>query len=41
MDLQIQELKNSITEEVTLKNYKLVQFVEKETNQMKDELNIN
>jgi len=38
MELQIQELKNSIMEEVILKNYKLLQFVEKEMNQLKDEL---
>jgi hypothetical protein len=40
MDLQIQELKNSIMEEVILKNYKLLQFVEKEMNQMKDEIKL-
>ena len=37
MDLQIQELRNSIMEEVILKNYKLLQFVEKEMNQLKEE----
>jgi hypothetical protein len=40
MDLQIQELKNSIMEEIILKNYKLSQFVEKEMSQMKDEINL-
>ena len=37
MDLQIQDLKNSRMEEVILKNYKLLQFVEKEMNQLKEE----
>ena len=37
MDLQIQELRNSIMEEVILKNYKLIQYVEKEMNQLKDD----
>jgi hypothetical protein len=40
MDLQIQELRNSIMEEVILKNYKLLQFVEKEMNQLKDEIKL-
>jgi hypothetical protein len=40
MDLSIQELKNSIIEEVTLKNYKLLQYVEKEMNQMKEEIKL-
>jgi hypothetical protein len=40
MDLQIQELKNSIMEEVILKNYKLLQFVENEMNKLKDEMNL-
>lgn len=37
MDLQIQELKNSIMEEVILKNYKLLQFVENEIKLLKDD----
>ena len=37
MDLQIQDLKNSIMEEVILKNYKLLQFVEKEMTQLKED----
>ena len=37
MDLQIQELRNSIMEEVILKNYKLLQFVENEMKQLKEE----
>ncbi len=40
MDLQNQELRNSIMEEVILKNYKLLQFVEKEMNQLKDEIKL-
>jgi hypothetical protein len=40
MDLQNQELKNSIMEEVILKNHKLLQFVEKEMNQIKDEIKL-
>ena len=34
------DLRNSIMEEVILKNYKLLQFVEKEMNQMKDEIKL-
>ncbi len=37
MDLQIQELRNSIMEEVILKNYKLLQFVENEIKLLKDD----
>ncbi len=37
MDLQNQELRNSIMEEVILKNYKLLQFVENEMKQLKGE----
>jgi hypothetical protein len=37
MELQIQELRNSIMEEVILKNYKLLQFVENEMKQLKEE----
>jgi hypothetical protein len=37
MDLQIQELRNSIMEEVILKNYKLLQYVENEMKQLKEE----
>jgi hypothetical protein len=37
MDLQIQEIRNSIMEEVILKNYKLLQYVEKEMNQLKED----
>lgn len=40
MDLQNQELRNSIMEEVILKNHKILQFVEKEMNQMKDEIKL-
>jgi hypothetical protein len=40
MDLQSNDLRNSIMEEVILKNYKLLQFVEKEMNQMKDEIKL-
>jgi hypothetical protein len=36
MDLQIQELKNSIIEEVNLKN----NIIEKEMNQMKDKIEL-
>ncbi len=34
------DLRNSIMEEVILKNYKLLQFVEKEMNQVKDEIKL-
>jgi hypothetical protein len=34
------DLRNSIMEEVILKNYKLLQFVEKEMNQLKDEIKL-
>ena len=34
------DLRNSIMEEVILKNYKLLQFVEKEMNQIKDEIKL-
>jgi hypothetical protein len=40
MDLQIQELRNSIMEEVILKNHKLLQFVENEMKQLKDEIKL-
>ena len=33
-------LRNSIMEEVILKNYKLLQYVEKEMNQLKDEIKL-
>ena len=39
MDLQSNELRNSIMEEVILKNYKLLQFVENEMNKLKEEMN--
>ena len=34
------DLRNSIMEEVILKNYKLLQYVENEMNQLKDEINL-
>ena len=37
MDLHSNELRNSIMEEVILKNYKLLQFVENEMNKLKEE----
>ncbi len=40
MDLQSNELRNSIMEEVILKNYKLLQFVENEMKQLNDKIAI-
>jgi hypothetical protein len=40
MDLQSTELRNSIMEEVILKNYKLLQFVENEMKQLKEEIKL-
>jgi hypothetical protein len=40
MDSTLNEIRNSIMEEVILKNYKLLQFVENEINQLKNEIKL-